>query len=77
MDVSAKAISGLLGEQEPDAYCYPCLATTLGLAENQVRDGAQMLLLRPEALTRMRLCGRCAQRGEMLEIASHGTCPTV
>jgi hypothetical protein len=68
MDASAKAITDLLRRNRPDAYCYPCLAGKLELAEKQIRDGAQVLILLPEFRLRQRVCAECGRQTEMLEM---------
>ena len=48
------------------APCFSCIATQLGCTEPEVRDAAQMLIIKDGFRTVRRLCYGCSRMGDTL-----------
>jgi hypothetical protein len=55
----------------PDAHCYGCLAKHLEVTEPDVRDAAQLVVLRTPAFGKTRVaCRDCGRPDELLSISA-------
>ena len=62
-------------EHHPYGYCFPCLAAEHGVPEFDVREIAQVAVLREGFRVLRRICYRCDRADEML-VAPDPTCPS-
>jgi hypothetical protein len=68
MPTLADQLAVLLQSQQPYSYCYPCLAPRLGATERNVRDTAQILVLRVRSVfgIERRVCRACRSVSETI-----------
>jgi hypothetical protein len=50
----------------PSTRCFRCLSLQLGLTEKEVRDAAQVLIIRDESKVRRLACDRCSRISDIL-----------
>jgi hypothetical protein len=62
----AQRIAHAVYESSPQLFCFPCLATQLGLKEHDVRAVALVLIVRADLRLVRRVCSRCQRPGEAL-----------
>jgi hypothetical protein len=72
---AAERITRAVVEHRPYGYCFPCLAAAHGVPEFDVREIAQVAVLREGFRVLRRICYRCNRADEML-VAPDPTCPS-
>ena len=73
--VDALALAAAIQERHPFVYCWPCLAAVLGAEEANIRDTAQILVLRQRKrfVLRLRICVGCGAADQWLVFTEAGT----
>ena len=68
MSVSALAnrVASAVRGHFPSTRCFRCLSLQLGLTEKEVRDAAQVLIIRDESKTRRLACDMCSRISDIL-----------
>ena len=62
----ANRVAGAVRGHFPSTRCFRCLSLQLGLTEKEVRDAAQVLIIRDESKIRRLACDMCSRISDIL-----------
>jgi hypothetical protein len=63
-------LATFLREREGGRWCFSCLADTLDAPQSDLRDVAQILMLRHGFTVREQICSRCRRMNQLLTFLS-------
>jgi hypothetical protein len=66
MVTTAELVARAVLQNSPHVRCFPCLSLQLGVLEKDVREGAQLLVVRDEFFIDRRVCQICDHAADVL-----------
>ena len=66
MVTTAEQVARAVLQNSPFVRCFPCLSSQVGLTEKDVREAAQLLVVREEFFIDRRVCQICDHAADVL-----------
>jgi hypothetical protein len=66
MVTTAELVARAVLQNSPHVRCFPCLSLQLGVLEKDVREAAQLLVVRDEFFIDERICKICGSIDDVL-----------
>jgi hypothetical protein len=66
--IPVAVIEGFMRDQYPFTFCLPCMAKRLGAPEHDLRESAQLMVMRPRFALEKHVCYACDKFTDTMEI---------
>jgi hypothetical protein len=66
MVTTAGLVARAVLQNSPFVRCFPCLSSQVGVSQRDVREAAQLLIVRDEFFIARRFCQICERTGDVL-----------
>jgi hypothetical protein len=64
--VTTEQVARAVLQNAPSVRCFPCLSSQVGVPEKDVREAAQLLVVREEFFIAWRVCQVCGRGNDVL-----------